>query len=563
LRFGLVSFWLARGILCAFAFLLGASLLHAAPPSVTFLFPAGAQQGTTVEVTAGGTFERWPVQAWTDRKGVTVKASPDKGKLSITVAADTEPGLCWIRLYDEEGASSLRPFLVGTLPEILEQEPNNDVQKPQVLDASTVVVNGRLGQPNDVDCFAVKLHKGQTLVASIEANRVLGSPIDAILQLVSADGFVLEENNDTHDLDPQIVFTVPKDGTYIVRAFAFPATPDSGIRFTGSDASIYRLTLTTGGFADHPFPLAVSRAIPETVELHGWNIPDAAKRLSVEREGPDLLSLWHPQVGNTTTLRLEPHAAAIRAEMNDRQHPQTLDLPVTVSGRMRPGAGDFYQFQAKKGEKLLFQVESRALGYPLDAVLRLLDDTGKVLTQVDDPPGNREGVRDPELSFTVPADGRFLLEVRDLHSGGGFRYVYRLRAILAQPDYELTVAADRFVLTPGKPLDIPLTIQRRNGFDREIDITATGLPEGVTASSVKSLPSGNSAGAVMLRLTASSGPTSGLFQIKAQAMGEPRYERASRASLAGVNASTHNLWLTVLKPPAEPEKTSPKKEPQP
>ena len=63
-------------------------------------------------------------------------------------------------------------------------------------------------------------------------------------------------------IDPQIVFAVPKDGTYLVRTFGFPAVPDAAIRFTGSDVCIYRLTLTTGGFVDHAYPLAVARASP-------------------------------------------------------------------------------------------------------------------------------------------------------------------------------------------------------------------------------------------------------------------------------------------------------------
>ena len=90
------------------------------------------------------------------------------------------------------------------------------------------------------------MKKGQTLVASLEANRTLRSPMDAMLQIVSADGFVLDENNDFHGLDPQIAFTAKKDGTYIARVYAFPSSPDSSIRFFGSDACIYRLTLTTG-----------------------------------------------------------------------------------------------------------------------------------------------------------------------------------------------------------------------------------------------------------------------------------------------------------------------------
>src|SRR5262249_36007488 len=151
---------------------------------------------------------------------------------------------------------------------------NEDPKKPQVLDSAAVVVNGRLEKQGDVDGFALRLAKGQTLVASVLANRGLGSPMDAVLQVASADGFVLDQNNDYHGLDPQLVFTAPADGTYVVRTFAFPAVPDSGIRFAGGETFIYRLTLTTGGFAEYAYPLAVPRADPGQVELVGWNIPE-------------------------------------------------------------------------------------------------------------------------------------------------------------------------------------------------------------------------------------------------------------------------------------------------
>ena len=226
-------------------------------PALTSLFPAGAQQGKTVEVLASGTFAHWLVRAWADRKGVEIKAAKDKGKLIVTVAANVAPGVCWIRLYDAQGASVPRPFLIGTLPEVMEKEPNDEPRKPQVLPALPVVVNGRLDKDGEVDGFAIRLRKGETLVASLEANRTLGSPMDGVLQVLSAEGFVLEENNDDRGLDPQVVFTAPKEGGYIVRTFAFPAQPSSGIRFAGGPTYIYRLTLTAGGFADYAFPLAV------------------------------------------------------------------------------------------------------------------------------------------------------------------------------------------------------------------------------------------------------------------------------------------------------------------
>ena len=63
-----------------------------------------------MEVTAAGIFERWPVGAWVEGKGVEVKAAKRKGRLTVTVAHDAVPGTYWIRVFDEDGASALRPF---------------------------------------------------------------------------------------------------------------------------------------------------------------------------------------------------------------------------------------------------------------------------------------------------------------------------------------------------------------------------------------------------------------------------------------------------------------------
>lgn len=514
---------------------------------MTSLFPAGTQRGKTVVVTAGGSFDSWPVQVWVDGKGVEAKAAKDKGKLSVAAAGDAVPGVYWLRLFNEQGASALRPFVVGTLAEVLEQEPNDDPKKPQVLASTTVTVNGRLEKTGDVDGFAVKLRKGQPLVASMEANRVLGSPLDAILQVVSAGGFVLDQNNDYHDLDPQIVFVAPAEDTYLVRTFAFPAVADSAIRFAGGAEFIYRLTLTTGGFVDHAYPLAVARSNPGQVELRGWNLPDSAQKLAVgPGDGSDTSTLFHPQLANTTSVRLEPHPTATEAEPNDLKQPQGIQLPVTISGRIDPaGDEDVYRFLAKKGQKLLFRVEARSLGYPLDPVLRLTDAAGKTLAQVDD---TGAGSRDAELAFTAAQDGPYHIAVRDLHGHGGFRYVYRLRAVFPEPDFALTLAADRFTLLPGKPLDIPVAIDRRNGFNGAIEISAGGLPAGVTASPVSSTPTGSAAKSVTLRVSTTTDPLSAPFFIIGKAQGQPDLSRTARSALPGLNASTPRIWLTILKP---------------
>jgi hypothetical protein len=444
---------------------------------------------------------------------------------------------------------------VGTLPEIAETEPNDDRSKPQTLDSSSVVVNGRLEKSGDVDTFAVTLRKGQTLVASIDANRTFGSPVDASLQIVSAAGFVLAQNDDYHDLDPQIVFTAPADESFLVRTFGFPATPTSTIGFAGGDDFVYRLTITTGGFLEYVTPLAVREPgasaeqaqaaahSPPSVELFGWNIPDAAKHVSIRSDtSTGAAAIWHADVFGTAIVRLEPHTAIIEQEPNGRESAQQVSLPITITGRIDPSRDvDVFRFQAKKGEKLLFRAESRSLGFPLDPFLRLMDAASKTLTEIDDSGGGR----DAELSFEVPSDGEFQLMIRDLHGHGGDRYVYRLSATHVQPDFSLKVAADSFVLTPGKPLEIPVTVGRVNGFASEIAITAAGLPEGVSVTSATSAASGDSAKTVKLVLTSSTGPAAVPFRISGRSTSSDQPPRLARVAISNLTESNPDLWLTV------------------
>src|SRR5205823_3856860 len=109
----------------------------------------------------------------------------------------------------------------------------------------------------------------------------LRSPMDAVVQVLTPDGFVLEQNNDSNGLDPFVAVLIPKDGVYVVRTFAFPAVPDTTIRLSGAENYVYRLTVTTGAYADYAFPLAVNREHPGAAELVGWNLPPTITRMSV------------------------------------------------------------------------------------------------------------------------------------------------------------------------------------------------------------------------------------------------------------------------------------------
>src|SRR5690606_10233364 len=208
-------------------------------------------------------------QGWSSLEGVTFEF-PEKGEtFKLVLPENAEPGLGWIRIFNAEGTSSLLPIQIGLLPEISETEPNNTVSDAGPIESLPVTVNGVLHRGGEVDTFSVSLKKDETLVASLAAHEVLGSPVDAVLQLLTSDGYVAEQNHDHHGEDPQIVFTAPADATYLVRVFAFPAEPDSSIAFFGGESSVYRLTLTTGGFISHVLPPHGDVKQPAAI---GWNL---------------------------------------------------------------------------------------------------------------------------------------------------------------------------------------------------------------------------------------------------------------------------------------------------
>lgn len=529
--------------------------LFAAPPKVDYLFPAGGQRGTEVAVTVGGEFSSWPIEVWTDRAGVVVKAEAEKGKLRVALDANTPPGVCWLRLYSAEGASVARPFLIEQLPEIMETELVNDApEKPQAVEGD-VIINGRLQKAGDVDGFGVKLKQGQSLVASLRANSVLGSPVDAVLQICElrrrkyssvadapsqVDSYVLVQNHDTLGLDPYLDFVAPKDGTYMVRVFGFVSEPNGTIGFSGGERAIYRLLLTQSGYVDRALPSADGN----TWQLFGPGLPDEG--VLGERAGN--IAFKSSIAGQVT---LPPTASVLSAQTGSPLRIEKDATPALIVGQLAtPGAQQEVLFTAKKGDSWDIALQSRSLGYPLDAVLTVMDDTGKSLQQIDD----TDKKADPKLTFKAPRDGEYSLRVRDLHHRGGARFIYWLDLKATGPTFSLSITDD-IALAPGKTVEVPVTITRKGGHASNIAISAAGidntpLPPGVTAQVVTSEAKGDSAKSVKLVLsaTADAAPANVPIAITGRDDANDATVVAEPAATLDFAKPPPHLWLTVLKP---------------
>ena len=160
-------------MLVVVVFFLNTRLYAAEGPEMTRLFPAGGQRGTVVEVVASGKFPLWPLTAWCDCTGVEWKPIAAPGKFSLTVAGGAPLGVHWLRLYEANGATSVKPFLIGAIEESTEVEPNDRATEGRLLETLPCVFNGVLEKSGDVDTVRVSLKAQETLIASIDSTRFL------------------------------------------------------------------------------------------------------------------------------------------------------------------------------------------------------------------------------------------------------------------------------------------------------------------------------------------------------------------------------------------------------
>jgi hypothetical protein len=529
---------------------------RAAAPTLDYLFPAGGQRGTTVAVTAGGKFEKWPVQVWTDSQALKAQAGTASGTISIEIGKDAAPGPHLLRLYNGEGASALRVFMIGIEREAAEAEPNDELAKAQALDALPVVVNGRLEKSGDVDSFAVKLEAGQCLTASVQGRR-LGAPMDPMLHLHDATGTQVAFAHDGLGLDPVLVFRAERTGPYVLRISAFAHPPAADVKLAGAAADVYRLSLTAGLPVRYAFPAGVRRGTKGSVQLHTWG-SDTASPVEVDATGADadeaFVTVPAPGADGTVRIELDDGQELTEPQVAGASASQALSPPCAVTGRIeKEGEEDAFRLSAKKGERLSLAARSVALASPMDPVLRVEDESGKSLASDDDagatPPGPNGG--DARLQWEAPADGVYRAVVTDLQRRGGPEYVYRLSIRKPGPSVAATADADEYKVAPGKTTAIKLAVVRSNGHASGLVAVATGLPAGVTATAVE-VPEKGGEVAVTLSAAADAKPASG--PVRVMLLGtDPDHPSAviARASLkkeAGQEfiATTDSLWLTVL-----------------
>lgn len=524
-------------------------------PQLTRLFPAGARRGATTEIQIKGKYQADSVRVWSHRAGVAWEKLTGEESFAVSIDAEAEVGVVWVRLVDASGASEVMPFVVSDWPELNEVEPNDRSDAAQPVADMPLVINGVLQKGGDVDHFRVSVAGGQTLVATVDAQRYLQSAVDATLQLVSLDGQLLMQNMDYRGLDPQIVWTAPQDGEVVLRVFGFPAAPDSTISLGGGERFIYRLSVTTGEAVEAVSPLALERGVTTEVQRHGWNLPEGAKHTLTWPSDPsaECVLAWPMALGVfrlpvvehpsrlASELRIsEPSAAASQSE----EGLPGVTLPVTITGNLtEPRQVDRFLLDVPAEKTWRVQVAARELGYAWDPVIEIYSvSDGKRLQRQDD-----QGTEvDPVWDWTPPAAGQYWLQVFDLHGHARAHAWYRLSVTERLPDVRLHVAGTVYRGKVGEPLEIKVDVERLQGYAIEMEL-GLATQEGaetikpVTCEVQRSSVADESGKQVVLRLQ-SAEPFQGPIRLIAREVTGEERTYTVRAKTAGLA----DLWVSFL-----------------
>lgn len=108
----------------------------------------------------------------------------------------------------------------------------------------------------------------------------------------------------------------------------------------------------------------------------------------------------------------------------------------------------------------------------------------------NDDDGQREFGSDSRLTFVAPADGNYILRIRDSRAFGGAEYNYDLTLRPARPRFEVTLDGGDLTLPIGRGREFGVTAKRFDGFEDAIDVEIVGLPDGFVATKPLTIQAG-------------------------------------------------------------------------
>lgn len=533
------------------------------------VFPAGGKAGSTVEISVTGADLDNATNLLFSAAGITAtpkvvagSTNIEPNKFVVTIASEAPLGRSEARVAGRFGASNPRSFIVGSLPEVNETEPNNSLGETMKI-SLPVIVNGAADAEN-YDTFKFEAKKDQRLLFR-SLTREIDSRLSPTLLLFDPQGHELARSRKGGFLE----FIPPTDGEYVLQIH--------DQLFKGGAEYGYRIEAGALPHLDFVEPAFGSPGTKTSHRLLGRNLP-GGKPTSLKGHDGKLLDeaaveIEFPPVNRLSAHGLKANVVGIEGfpyilrsdELFSNPYPLTfmhgnaiqqkhdsspvqVTVPTTYHGRFRPvREAEWLQFSAEKGEVFWLELLSERLGFPTDPHLLVQritrNDKGeaqygdvKELYDVEQNLGGREfntATRDVVLRFDAPEKGDYRVQARDLFNliPGKASYPYQLQVRKESPGFELaiapyappnpnkdarTVPVWSHFLRRGDKQPIKILVSRKDGFNGEIGLVAEGLPKGVTLAPL-TIPPGVSTATVFFQSAVDAQPFTGPLKIVGRA----------------------------------------------
>ncbi|MBQ9137342.1 MAG: hypothetical protein IJX65_01745 [Alistipes sp.] len=497
----------SRHIILTLLLALIAMPLYGQKLSLGYLYPAGGQVGTTVEIEAGGLninkatkvlFNHPGIEAQVEplresaaekrkRKRLNDQSSPqlaDRVKIRISIAADVPCGFYDLRLQGASGVSNMLPFEVASYPNLLETKKRSTLKQPNMVDKLPAVLCGYV-TPGGVDHFSFNGLAGQTIVASVKARRLVPYIADAVpgwfqpvMKIVDSQGHEVAYSDDYHhNVDPVIITTLPKDDSYTV------IIHDAIYR--GREDFNYRVHIGEIPFVTARYPAygTVGKNIRQRLE--GVNLGSTTAKIKATKVGYNTLT-HTSDIGTSDGVSFYALPRGVRLSHCPKQGATLANNAAIADSLTAESKVKRYTIYAERGEDVVVELIGRRNGSRIDALMRLRDGFGKVVAEVDDTEDPLQGLMtfhaDPVLRYKPERSQVLILEVEDLHRGSGEQYHYLLRRYNSLPSFNAFVAPANITIPAGGTASFRVDINGK--VRRPANLVVEGLPEGFTTSSL-------------------------------------------------------------------------------
>jgi hypothetical protein len=473
-------------------------------PRPLAVYPPGGRAGETIKI-------EW--------RGDAGGAATEEVKLPDTPT----DSFAYVPSSDRGLAPSPHYLRVVNMPVTGEVEPNNNA-KEATSGAAPGAFYGVIGDEGDLDCFRVAAKQGQVFHLRLHA-RVYGSPVDAVLRVLDANGKTLTSNDDDRGfVDSYIRFQAPADGDFVFRVEdrlnrsgdtytywleALPPDPLVNMELEEQERYVAKLldvpqgnrngAMIRAARQDTGGPLTIDWTnLPPGVSVEIPPVPGNYDRtpviLSAAADAPLGQSLA------TMTSRRTEDNTAVAAKFTQRnwfvRGRNNVDVwgysdsrPVVAVTEKAPYTIRIEQPAAplvQRGDKGVKVVAERAEGFTGAILVRMLYDPPGVSSNASlRIPENENEVLIPVTANEGAQVGEWPIAMRGEADVRGRLVTVTPIAKLKIAEPYLAMELPRPNVEQGQSVDFPIKIEQRTPFEGEATVELMSLPPGIATEPIK------------------------------------------------------------------------------